>query len=598
MLLKNLKAVAALFVSLVVFNGLPFNPLRASDGDGPKPAVPEPVCIQVKGTIRFATMSPSGKVLAYGQLFRESPQQKIDSCAVTLVELPSGKEIWRVTSDATHWVPAAGVFSPDGKLLAVGSWSASAGCLWDVESGKLAVTLEAPFGNALPLAFSPDGKLLAGRTHTYDRNLRMTSDPLVVLWDTATGKQVNTFEVARKNEVWPRTSLRAASFSEDGKFLITEHPVHFPDPRFSSVPSIERWDVATGQHLGGFRGESWAFTPFWYKDMLERFWAFEENCPSGAGRVLGLYRTRSFPDGSVQLLPRYHRPSVAVSPLKTGTLRLVEPNPTLPIIMPYGFPDGWEKEYVRFVEFQGGRLYSVQLSPDGKTLAATGRRQDDKTKRNEETMSLLIWDVSRLEPVKANPPLLTAYRLEQLWSELTRENPSVPRNGEKEPDPKQMLDRAVVLDRPSPVHDALYTLFAAPEKTVPFLADRFRPAAEPKLAARLIEELNSEDFTTRERATAELERLGQIAVPLLDRALEGDLTLDARRRIEKILEKSQKPEEVVRCWRAIDLLEQIGTPAAQEVLKAINKGGGPVKGSAQAAKEALRRLEEAVSPKP
>src|SRR5262245_31887057 len=193
MLLKDPQAVA-LFTAVVVFNHLPFNPLRASDGAVPKPAVPEPVCIQVKGTIRFATMSPSGKVLAYGQRFRESPQQKIDSCAVSLVELPSGKEIWRVTADATQWVPSAGVFSPDGKMLAVGSWNTSTSCLWDVERGRLVVELEAPFGNALPLAFSPDGKLLAGRTHTYNQNLRTTSSPLMVLWDTATGQQVNTFE--------------------------------------------------------------------------------------------------------------------------------------------------------------------------------------------------------------------------------------------------------------------------------------------------------------------------------------------------------------------------------------------------------------------
>jgi hypothetical protein len=107
-------------------------------------------------------------------------------CTLKLWDATSGelKQSRSLTKEAkkqaTRLVPYWGEFSRDGKRSALVSRRGDKHVvtLWDVKTGKLLETLEGPDGGEFSyLAFSPDGKQLAGR-----RGERM-----IVIWDVAMG---------------------------------------------------------------------------------------------------------------------------------------------------------------------------------------------------------------------------------------------------------------------------------------------------------------------------------------------------------------------------------------------------------------------------
>ena len=110
----------------------------------------------------------------------------------------------------------------------------------------------------------------------------------------------------------------------------------------------------------------------------------------------------------------------------------------------------------------------------------------------------------------------------------------------------------------------------------------------------------SNDFSVRQKATEELERLGDLAVATLEKALAVKPSLETRTRIDRLLEKSDRtpPPEVLRSLRALEALEHAGTPEARQLLKALAKGadGARLTREAQAALQRLtktgKKLEE------
>src|SRR5207249_4252058 len=117
---------------------------------------------------------------------------------------------------------------------------------------------------------------------------------------------------------------------------------------------------------------------------------------------------------------------------------------------------------------------------------------------------------------------------------------------------------------------------AAPDQSLPLLKSRLRPAvpADPQRLERWITDLDSNQFNVREKASQELEKVGEPAEPALRKALEAHSSPEVRRRVDQLLEKlelAQSPQRLQRL-RAIEVLEHIGTPEAQAVLKALAKG--------------------------
>src|SRR5262249_32372591 len=123
---------------------------------------------------------------------------------------------------------------------------------------------------------------------------------------------------------------------------------------------------------------------------------------------------------------------------------------------------------------------------------------------------------------------------------------------------------------------ARWDLVAGGDATVQFLAKRLRRVEplEPRQVAMLIARLDSDAFEERQAATHELERT-EPARSALEDTLRRNPSLEMRRRIETILAKFDAAPwdaDAIRPMRAVLLLEQIGTPAARQLLQTLATG--------------------------
>jgi hypothetical protein len=146
---------------------------------------------------------------------------------------------------------------------------------------------------------------------------------------------------------------------------------------------------------------------------------------------------------------------------------------------------------------------------------------------------------------------------------------------------------------------ALWTLVAAAGQSVPLLKEQLPPAQrDPKLAEKvdkLITELDSIEFSVREKASAALAKFGGLAEPALKKALAADPdSLDLRVRIKVLLEQIEKSRWTgmsLQSWRALAVLERIGSDDARQVLEGLAEGDTESRVTQEAA-AALERLHK------
>jgi hypothetical protein len=141
---------------------------------------------------------------------------------------------------------------------------------------------------------------------------------------------------------------------------------------------------------------------------------------------------------------------------------------------------------------------------------------------------------------------------------------------------------------------------AGARQAVPFLAECLRPV--PRVTneqlARLIADLDSDRFKVRSRASAELHRLGEQAEPALRKVLASQPSAEVRRRVQTLLDESRTvSDEELHVLRALEVLEQIGTPGSRHVLEVLTTGVPEARLTCEA-RASLERLARRDSARP
>jgi len=166
----------------------------------------------VKPLISALAFSPDGKLLALGS-FKE----------VRLVEPQTGRLVATLPGEAEDVRAVA--FSPDGKLLAAAGGLPARGGevkIWDVARRAELRVIAGHADCIYAVEFSPDGKSIA--TASYDK--------LIKLWDVESGKEIR----ALKDHI---DAVYALAFTPDGKRIVSA----------SADRGVKVWDAASGERL-------------------------------------------------------------------------------------------------------------------------------------------------------------------------------------------------------------------------------------------------------------------------------------------------------------------------------------------------------------
>jgi RNA polymerase sigma factor (sigma-70 family) len=499
--------------------------------------------------------SPDGSTLAVGG----------SGGRLRLWDVRTGRE--RVPDRGHPGLVGAVAFGPDGQgLVTAGPYDGTVR-RWDA-TGKELGRLECFRGGAGPLTVSPDGKLASA----------VADDNTIRAWEVASGK--------RLRDLPGSGPVRALALSADGKSLAA---AGWPG-------ALEVWDLSTGRRLRSWRApadqtaSSLAFAPD--GELLasgndrgaivlrEVATGKERTLPGATGAAVFLAFS---PDGRSLASGSYQAP-VRLWDVATGQeLRRLTPLPREGAwcvafsldgrLLAAGGADRavrlWEvatgAEVGRFVGHPEWPA-ALAFSPDGRSLTSGA---GDGT--------ALVWDLSF--PFRPRPATaLSAKEAEALWVDLAGADDA-------------QAQRAV------------WALAGAPPRAVALLGPRLRPIprARPEAIRRLVADLDSDAFATREAASRALEKLGTEAEPALRAALAARPSLEVVRRIDKLLallrRNNGRPDpEALRQDRAVQALELAPAPEAVRLLQRLAKGPPDARLTQQAAAAVQRLARRAAGP--
>jgi WD40 repeat protein len=447
---------------------------------------------------------------------------------IRLWETSTGNEIRKIIGHQ-HYVNSV-AFSPDGITLASGGLDNTIR-IWGSGTGIELRKIEGHRGGVQVVSFSPDGKLLVSGGN----------DNAIRLWNANTGDEIQEF-IGHTNIV------SSVAFAPDGRTLLSG----------SVDKTIRLWQVTTGKELLLINGESGIIRTVNFSPDGKTFVSGSQDgglClwETATGGRLD-YILFPFAGGAEPISIN----SIAYSPnakqLVCGTSQGIYVHDV----------DTWEHIYMAPVGF----VLSVAFTSDG-IMFATGLSNS----------TILTWDNSNMlkceikpTPTPINIPNEGALSLDLLYDDLIKDN--------------------------SVVAYKAMRLMQKANMVVLYLRDRLKPINDEKIKSEIINQyivnLDDESIDIRDKASEEIRKLGPYAESMLRKTRDLSKSAESHNRIDALLYPLERPlpiphGEPLRRWRAIRVLEHIGSADAKDVLAMLEKES-PSMRERQEIKATLERL--------
>ena len=489
--------------------------------------------------ITSVAYSRDGRVIASGSIDK----------SIRLWQATTGKPL-HLLSGHEESITAL-VFAPDGKTLASAAADKTVR-FWDLSTGKEKSQHADLSASVLALAFSPDGKTL----------LAAAADGSVISWQ---GDESKTSRLLNKGVL-----LNFAALTPDARTMIGQvsNRVELPS---SALPM---WAVPVGKPLGYIQIPGKAMSDDGFSGVM---------CWAATFSADGRYLATSESQQSFGLRGRI---------LSNDTIRIWEVASTREIAKIVELPNGAQHLAFspdgRFLASTHGELYGWRSDSRGTTLvwdAATGKQLADLNDRSGQVTctafapdsqslvsghfdyTMFAWDIRGIAPKSESPKNLSAAELNKAWEDLAG------------------VDAFLA-------YRTVHALIAAAGDSVPFLTKQMQPVppVDRKRIEPLINDLNSDIFTVRMKASRELESMGEITESALRQALTRKGSLEYRRRIENLLQKLNQPPSgtQLRFIRALTVLERISSDESRKLVQAL-AGGAPEGRLTQEARAVLLR---------
>jgi WD40 repeat protein len=579
----------------------------------------------------FASFSPNGKILA---TFR-------DVGGIDLWEVDSGKKLHTLACDGSH-KPSSLRFSPDSTKLASAGGDPWGGDnvvrVWDVTQGKEILPRAGHGSSISSVAVSPNGNTIAtagrdGVVHLWERSsgkhlfrleghpgrrpqVSFSSDGIRVIWwgtydgdgtlriwDSRTGEPINRLKLQGPDEFWK-------GVSDDGK---TAFSVDLKGK------SVRFHDLATGKITREVADGAYN-PPIVLSPAGDQMVCSDGNLRNAADRkeLLEIGRIGA-PNLSVKFSEDGRRLVAAVvakGPYDHLDLRSDPPAEEIAVIDPI---EG--KELQRFGKREE-KFYAIDtaaLSRDGKmviTAGASGNKPDEQiitlweTETGKERghflghrgqtralaisadgrfvvsggddTSALVWDATRPRPGNST------IRQESAAADLAA------------------CVKSLAGENAEQAFASIWALVNAAEKTLSFLRDQnsLFTATDVQKIQSWIQDLDSDKFAARERASKELGLVLDDAEPLLKKALKNEASAEMRQRIDRLIQKRLAgitARELQRL-RVLEVLEHIVASSADATRRAAIDllkefaARTPETRLTQEAKASLKRLEKQAGP--